>query len=63
LQVPAGSTLLIRSSGGSIDVIVGGGLTEVAPSEPAPKGTTQRHFTLPAYGTEQVRALSLQPES
>src|SRR5438105_8365531 len=39
LPVPAGSTLLVRSSGGAIDVVVGGGVTEVAPSEQAPKGT------------------------
>src|SRR4029077_15425740 len=44
LPVPAGSTLLVRSSGGTIDVVVGGGVTEVAPSEQAPKGTNERHF-------------------
>jgi hypothetical protein len=44
LPVPSGSTLLVRSSGGAIDVVVGGGVTEVAPSEQAPKGTNERPF-------------------
>lgn len=39
LAVPSGSTLLVRSSGGAIDVVVGGGVTEVAPEGQAPKGT------------------------
>src|SRR6516162_581541 len=38
LAVPAGSSLIVRSSGGSLDVIVSGGLKEVAPNEQAPKG-------------------------
>src|SRR6185369_144433 len=46
LPVPSGSTLLVRSSGGAIDVVVGGGVTEVAPSEQAPKGTNERHFKI-----------------
>ena len=40
LPVPSGSTLLVRSSGGTIDVVVGGGVTEVAPSEQAPRAPT-----------------------
>jgi uncharacterized protein (TIGR02302 family) len=62
LPVPAGSTLLIRSSGGSIDVVVGGGLTEIAPSEPAPKGTSERQFKIASDGTAHVRAPSGQPQ-
>ncbi|MFG3596062.1 TIGR02302 family protein [Bradyrhizobium sp. RDI18] len=61
LPVPAGSTLLVRSSGGSIDVVVGGGVTEVAPSEQAPKGTNERHFKITGDGTAHVRAPSGQP--
>ncbi|MEH2622746.1 uncharacterized protein (TIGR02302 family) [Bradyrhizobium sp. AZCC 1719] len=61
LSVPAGSTLLVRSSGGSIDVVVGGGVTEVAPSEQAPKGTNERHFKITGDGTAHVRAPSGQP--
>lgn len=62
LQVPAGSTLLIRSSGGSIDVVTGGGLTEVNPSEPAPNGTSERQFRIGSDGTAHVRAPSNQPQ-
>ena len=62
LPVPAGSTLLIRSSGGSIDVVVGGGLTEIAPSEAAPKGTSERQFKIASDGTAHVRAPSGQPQ-
>ncbi len=61
LSVPAGSTLLVRSSGGTIDVVVGGGVTEVAPSEQAPKGTNERHFKIAADGTAHVRAPAGQP--
>ncbi|KRR28683.1 TIGR02302 family protein [Bradyrhizobium retamae] len=61
LPVPGGSTLLVRSSGGNIDVVVGGGVTEVAPSEQAPKGTNERHFKITGDGTAHVRAPSGQP--
>jgi uncharacterized protein (TIGR02302 family) len=61
LPVPAGSTLLVRSSGGTIDVVVGGGVTEIAPSEQAPKGTNERHFKIASDGTAHVRAPAGQP--
>lgn len=61
LAVPAGSTLLVRSSGGSIDVVVGGGVSEVALSEQAPKGTNERHFKIASDGTAHVRAPAGQP--
>ena len=61
LAVPAGSMLLVRSSGGAIDVVVGGGITEVAPNEQAPKGTNERHFKIAGDGTAQVRAPAGQP--
>jgi hypothetical protein len=61
LPVPSGSTLLVRSSGGTIDVVVGGGVTEVAPSEQAPRGTNERHFKITGDGTAHVRAPSGQP--
>src|SRR5712664_97710 len=62
LSVPAGSTLLVRSSGGTIDVVVGGGVTEAVPAERAPKGTNERHFTIAGDGTAHVRAPSGQPQ-
>ncbi|QDW41174.1 TIGR02302 family protein [Bradyrhizobium sp. KBS0727] len=62
LSVPAGSTLLVRSSGGTIDVMVGGGVTEIAPSEAAPQGTNERHFKIAGDGTAHVRAPAGQPQ-
>ena len=62
LAVPAGSTLIVRSSGGSLDVVVSGGLKEVAATEAAPKGTNEKHFTITADGTAHVRAPSGQPQ-
>ncbi len=62
LAVPAGSTLIVRSSGGALDVIVSGGVTEAAPTEQAPKGTNEKHFTIAGDGTAHVRAPSGQPQ-
>jgi uncharacterized protein (TIGR02302 family) len=62
LPVPAGSTLIVRSSGGSLDVVAGGGVTEAVPAEQAPKGTNERHFTISGDGTAHVRAPSGQPQ-
>jgi uncharacterized protein (TIGR02302 family) len=62
LPVPVGSTLIVRSSGGALDVVATGGVTEVAPTEQAPKGTSERHFTIAGDGTAHVRAPSGQPQ-
>ena len=62
LAVPAGSTLIVRSSGGSLDVVISGGLKEVAPTEATPKGTNEKHFTITGDGTAHVRAPSGQPQ-
>ena len=62
LAVPAGSTLIVRSSGGTLDVVTGGGITEAAPAGEPPKGTNEKHFTIAADGTAQVRAPSGQPQ-
>jgi len=62
LAVPAGSTVIVRSSGGTLDVVAGGGVTEAAPTEQAPKGTNERHFTVTGDGTVHVRAPSGQPQ-
>ena len=48
LPVPAGSTLLVRSSGGTIDVVIGGGVTEVAPSDRRPRAPTSGISRSPA---------------
>jgi uncharacterized protein (TIGR02302 family) len=62
LPVPAGSTLIVRSSGGMLDVVTGGGITEAVPTGEAPKGTNEKHFTIAGDGTAQVRAPSGQPQ-
>jgi len=62
LAVPAGSTLIVRSSGSSLDVVFSGGLKEVAPTEAAPKGTNEKHFAVTGDGTAHVRAPSGQPQ-
>ncbi len=62
LAVPAGSTLIVRSSGGSLDVVTSGGLKEVAPTEATPKGTNEKHFAITGDGTAHVRAPSGQPQ-
>ncbi len=61
LAVPAGSTLIVRSSGGNLDVITGGGIKEAA-AEQAPQGTNEKHFTIAGDGTAHVRAPSGQPQ-
>jgi uncharacterized protein (TIGR02302 family) len=62
LAVPAGSTVIVRSSGGTLDVVAGGGVSETAAAEQAPKGTNERHFTVKSDGTVHVRAPSGQPQ-
>src|SRR6201999_3658467 len=62
LPVPAGSTLIVRSSGGTLDVVTGGGVTEAVPAAQAPQGTNERHFTIAGDGTVHVRAPSGQPQ-
>lgn len=62
LPVPAGSTLIVRSSGGSLDVVAGGGITEAVSSEKAPEGTNEKRFTIAGDGTVHVRAPSGQPQ-
>src|SRR6516225_1419012 len=62
LAVPAGSTLIVRSSGGTLDVVAGGGVTEAAAKEEAPKGTNEKHFAIAGDGTVHVRAPSGQPQ-
>jgi uncharacterized protein (TIGR02302 family) len=62
LAVPTGSTLIVRSSGGALEVVAGGGVTEAAPKEQAPKGTNEKHFAITGDGTVHVRAPSGQPQ-
>jgi uncharacterized protein (TIGR02302 family) len=61
LPVPAGSTLIVRSSGGTLDVVTAGAVTEAVAVEQAPKGTNEKQFTIAGDGTAQVRSPSGQP--
>ncbi|MGO4715789.1 TIGR02302 family protein [Bradyrhizobium sp. 2TAF24] len=61
LSVPAGSTLIVRTSGSKLDVAVTGGVAETAPAEDAPKGATERRFTIAGDGSAHVRSPSAQP--
>jgi uncharacterized protein (TIGR02302 family) len=62
LAVPVGSTLIVRSSGGTLDVLASGGVTEAQATEQPPKGTNERHFVISGDGTAHVRAPSGQPQ-
>ena len=62
IAVPVGSALLVRSSGGHLDVTTGGGLTETKPDADTPNGTSERQFRITADGTAHVRAPSGQPQ-
>ncbi|MDB5520563.1 MAG: hypothetical protein JWQ82_160 [Tardiphaga sp.] len=61
LAVPAGSTLTVRTSSTSLDVALTGGIAEAPATTEAPKGTSEKHFTISGNGTAQVRAPSSQP--
>ncbi len=61
MAVPSGSTLIVRSSGGALDVALTGGLTETAPAGDAPAGTNEKHYSISGDGTAQVRSPKGQP--
>ena len=44
LPVPAGSTLIVRSSGGTLDVLAGGGVTEAAADRAGAQGHQRAAF-------------------
>jgi uncharacterized protein (TIGR02302 family) len=62
VSVPVGSTLIVRSSGGRLDVSATGRVTEIPVTENAPQGTNERRFTIAGDGTAHVRAPSGQPQ-
>lgn len=61
LAVPAGSMFTVRTSSTTLDVALTGGLAEAPATADAPKGTSEKHFTITGNGTAQVRAPSGQP--
>jgi uncharacterized protein (TIGR02302 family) len=62
VSVPAGSTLIVRSSGGRLDVATSGGVTETPVPGTVPQGTNERNFTITGDGTAHVRSPSGQPQ-
>lgn len=63
LTVPAGSVLVVRASGGKLDVSVVGDIADAPPAEAtaAPAGAEERRFVITGTGNAQVRAPSGQP--
>ncbi|TKT70610.1 TIGR02302 family protein [Afipia massiliensis] len=62
VSVPAGSTLIVRSSGSRLDVAASGGVTETPVAGNAPQGTNERNFTITGDGIAHVRSPSGQPQ-
>ena len=63
LQVPAGSTLVVRASGGRLDVVVSGGIAEAAAADkPPPTGTEEKRYLIAADGVAHVRSPSGLPQ-
>ena len=61
--VPAGSILVVRTSSGSLDVTVSGGVTDAGPGDKQPPaGTEERRFTIAGDGTAQIRSPATQPK-
>ena len=61
LQVPAGATLTVRTSGGTLDVALTGAIAEAPATAAPPKGAIEKQFTISGNGTAQVRTPSGQP--
>lgn len=62
ISVPAGSMLIVRASGGSLDVSLSGGVAVVADTETKPQGTDERHFTIAGDGGARVRSPASLPQ-
>ncbi|RTL78355.1 MAG: TIGR02302 family protein [Bradyrhizobiaceae bacterium] len=62
ISVPAGSTLIVRASGGSLDVSLSGGVAAAAETGDAPKNTDERRFTIATDGSARVRSPSSLPQ-
>ncbi len=61
--VPAGSILIVRTSSGSLDVSVSGGITDAGPGDKEPPaGTEERRFKIAGDGTAQIRSPATRPK-
>lgn len=61
ISIPIGSTLVVRASGGSLDVNVGGSLAEVPVTDKVPQGTSEQHFAITGDGMAHIRSPGGQP--
>ncbi len=63
MTVPAGSLLVIRASGGKLDVTVTGAIADAPATDGAapPAGAEERRFVISGNGSAQVRSPSGQP--
>ncbi len=61
--VPAGSILIVRTSSGSLDVSISGGITDAgAGDKEPPAGTEERRFKIASDGTAQIRSPASRPK-
>ena len=61
--VPAGSILIVRTSSGSLDVSVSGGVSDAgAGDKEPPAGTEERRFKIASDGTAQIRSPASRPK-
>lgn len=63
LSVPGGSVLVIRASGGKLDVTVSGAITDAPATDGTapPAGAEERRFVITGNGSAQVKSPSGQP--
>lgn len=61
LSVPAGSVLVIRASGGKLDVTTTGAIADALAAETPPAGAEERRFVISGNADAQVRGPSRQP--
>lgn len=62
MAVPSGSILVVRASGGRLDLVLTGAIAEAAPNDkPPPAGTEERRYAITGDATAQVRIPSGQP--
>ena len=62
ISIPAGSKLIVRLSGGTLDVNVSGSVAEAPVTDKVPQGTNERHFAITGDGTAHIRSPSGQPQ-
>lgn len=61
LSVPAGSILVIRASGGKLDITTTGAIADAPAAETPPAGAEERRFVISGNASAQVRGPSRQP--